>query len=94
MFSALLEACLPASYQSGFHAPPHIDRDSHLDHDCSSATSIGKNNASHTVFSQELQLLEVHLFAVAPLPSISWPLFAIQTIRALVPAMLVNATLV
>ena len=45
------------------------------------------------VESQELLLFEVHLFAVAPLPSISWPAFAIQTLRALVPAMLVNATL-
>eukprot|EP00439_Symbiodinium_sp_Y106_P078238 s489_g17.t1 len=44
----------------------------------------------HTLIGTVISITTVHLFAVAPLPSISWPLFAIQTIRALVPAMLVN----
>lgn len=44
----------------------------------------------HTLIGTVISITTVHLFAVAPLPSISWPAFAIQTLRALVPAMLVN----
>ena len=78
---------------SGLLTPSHVDWNRHLHHNCDLATVQLRKVASSAELRARASFVEVHLFAVAPLPAISWPLFAMQTLRALVPAMLVNATL-
>ncbi|CAE7246589.1 VTE4 [Symbiodinium pilosum] len=54
------------------------------------AKTVWDFSRPHTLVGTIISITTVHLFAVAPLSAIDWPLFALQTVRALAPAMLVN----